>query len=183
MLNLANPKLAETKIAQRIVLPNGKMVIGSADVPKMGDFNRVRSDIESALSMIDTIKKMSTNFNKLDPRDTKFMKSTLLALKGRLREPFLGPGAVTQQEYDRLSDAVGDPTKWSSLASLELNSIYAIESALRTDLAYKAKFIAGAPEWPESRKDILTTRYLKMKMNPREAVSTAEKEMIRNGWY
>lgn len=105
-------------------------------------------DVESA---IDTTRSLMDIYEKTDPSDRAKMWSKNKAkadtlrtqLTGLLREPFTGPGALREEEYKRLVEAIGgNPTAIDirGLNAVKLGTVSEIlrKRAERTALAYGA---------------------------------------------
>lgn len=173
-----DPKQAQQLLERKIVLPNGKITFSNANEAQVGNFNKARSDIESAQTTLRDLQYFAKNFTKMDPRDRADMASRLTKLTGQLRESFLGPGAMTATEYERLYGAIGDPAKWSSLAAIESSKLNAVQDVLETDLANKARFMVGL-NWPMSKRAQATQKLVKAGYNPRQAAEMTDRLMNR----
>lgn len=105
-------------------------------------------DVESA---IDASQSLMNIYEKTDPKDrakiwskNKAKADTIRTqLTGLLREPFTGPGALREEEYKRLVDAIGgNPTDFDlrGLNAAKLGTVNEIlrKRAERTALAYGA---------------------------------------------
>lgn len=167
-------KDAQQLLERKVVLPNGKITFSNANEAQVGNFNKARSDIESAQTTLRDLQYFAKNFTKMDPRDRADMASRLTKLTGQLRESFLGPGAMTATEYERLYGAIGDPAKWSSLAAIESSKLNAVQDVLETDLANKARYMVGL-NWPMSKRAQAVQKLQKAGYNPREAAEMTQR--------
>jgi hypothetical protein len=67
------------------------------------------------------------------------MQTELAALVGQLRLPFTGPGAMTNEEYKRLAETIGDPTKFAAMPAWERVKLQTVLKKLNGDLKTRAK--------------------------------------------
>jgi hypothetical protein len=56
------------------------------------------------------------------------IKATITPLKGKLRLPLIGPGAVSEYEQEILAEAIADPTKIFSLESANLKKLRTLKA-------------------------------------------------------
>lgn len=169
-----NPVQHQRMIEKLVTFPNGQKEITSASVESVKTFNGKRADNEAALKMLSDIKDLAQNGSKLDPRDRAAVESRLIALSGKLRESLLGPGAMTQQEYDRLTQAIGNPSKLTSLEVLQMPRLNAIADTLEADLAIQSKTLLNKAWTPSKRAQVIINLRNSGK-NPRQAAEIADK--------
>jgi hypothetical protein len=81
---------------------------------------------------------------------------------------------MTQIEYERLYNAIGNPAKWSSLGAIEVASLNAVEDVLETDLANKARHMVGL-NWPMSKRAQAVRKLMDAGSNPRQAAELVNK--------
>lgn len=177
-IQTADPKRQEALIARKIVLPNGKITIASATEAQVGKFNEVRAENDSAQKLITDIKAYMKDANKLNPFDRAEIQTRMIALTGKLRPAFLGPGAMTEKEFQRLYDAVGDPTKLTSLTGIELKKLAAVEDVLAADTALKAQSMAGVA-WPVTKRAQAIKKLVSAGKSMREAVNLVDRLISR----
>lgn len=171
---VANPKLGQELVEKKINLPNGAITISPAKTDQVAKFNEARADIEGGKAIVDRIIAAARTGSKLDPRDRAALQSDLTALTGRLRQTYLGPGAMTQQEYDRLYAAIGDPTKIFTINAIEIAKLNAVKENLDVDLAARAKSVANV-SWPVSQRTMVIAKLRASGMTPREASERADR--------
>ena len=114
------------------------------------EFNKYRAEVEPATQGIERIFKISSDpeFSKLDPEKRAQVSTELAALMGQLRLSFLGPGAMTEKEYERLRSAVGDPNKLASLPAWERAKLVTVYNKLNSDMNTRAKQAGLPPKTP-----------------------------------
>ncbi len=152
-----------------IVFPNGKKDIVPTNAEGgLKEWKTARSDAEAALNMFDTIEDLMKNGGKYDPKRRAMIESNLITLTGRLREPVVGPGAMTPSEYDRLREAVGDPKKLTSLDFLGEARMNAMRAILEGDLAVKTRSLINK-EWTPSQRAQVYMKFRQAGMDPAAA--------------
>jgi len=169
-----DPKGVQKYLEKLIVLPNKKLKPAPANIGQINKFNEARSDIEGAKLMIQDIKDTAGSGKVLNLKDIERLQSHITALTGRLRLSYLGPGAMTQEEYNRLYKAIGNPGKALSIPALELAKLSAVEDNLDVDLEQRARNIAGLDEWPLSKRQQIIGQFRARGANPREAAERAD---------
>jgi hypothetical protein len=91
--------------------------------------------IQQAIEGANSILSMSKDLNRVTDLKKKAQIATeVKALAGQLRVPLTGPGALTEKEYDRLMDIVGDPTSLSSMPALQRARLEQVQKKLNRDL-------------------------------------------------
>jgi hypothetical protein len=107
----------------------------ASNVNNAQEFQKVRSTLEPAITGAQTIQKMLGDFNRItDLKKRAQIQSEMKALAGQLRVPFTGPGALTEKEYDRLMDTLGDPTSITSVGSIQRAKLQQVLNKLNRDL-------------------------------------------------
>lgn len=132
------------KVRERVVPGFGGTARSASDAR---EFQKYRAETEPAIA---TTRRVLTStgspeFSRLSPEERAKVSSELVGLMGSLRLTYLGPGAMTEKEYDRLKDAVGDPTKLASLPAWERAKLMTVLNKLETDTAIRAKNIGLVP--------------------------------------
>lgn len=94
-------------------------------------FQEEYGDSKNSLDAMKTI--MTTDVNKLSPYDRARLGSELSLLTGKMRLAVLGPGAMTVEEYNRLRDALGDPTKIVALPGVEMEKLKTVANRLQSN--------------------------------------------------
>lgn len=108
-----------------------------AAVNKQGamEFQKVRAGSEPALSAIDRITPLLAQLNRVTDLGQKAkIETELKALAGALRLPITGPGALTDDEYKRLRDTIGNPQSLLAVPSIELKKLNQIRTKVANDL-------------------------------------------------
>lgn len=146
---VADPSLIREKDQKRIVrMQDG--TIRLADNEKAAtEVRNFQSQVIPAINGAKRILETSNNSSKFNFKDRAKISTELKALVGQLRIPFTGPGILTDKEYERLLDTVGNPNKLFSLPTLERLKIRTVIKKLNKDLNQTYK-IAGitAPKGP-----------------------------------
>lgn len=160
----ANGKPEEvTKMRERIVvLPTGKKVLASADgsrVRKFEDEKRIPG--EESIRLINDIKTFYETGSKLSPEDRARMGTRLTVLMGKLRVPMLGPGTMQEAEYERLKEAIGNPSSFFDAYKNSSAKLDVLQQMLKSDIRSSAKNIGI--DWPSSKEeriiDAIVTKY------------------------
>lgn len=104
------------------------------------DFSKYRGEVEPAISGAQRILQASKDLNKITDLSKRAQIATeMKALVGQLRLPFTGPGQLTEKEYDRLLDTIGDPNKLIALPALERVKLNTVLNKLQGDLDRRAE--------------------------------------------
>ncbi len=104
------------------------------------EFQKYRAEVEPGIAGARRILNLTKDFNRVtDLSKRAEMATEVQALVGQLRLPFLGPGAMTEQEYERLKDTLGNPAKLAALPALERIKINTVMNKLQLDLKMRAK--------------------------------------------
>ncbi len=114
---------------------------GEATNPEQAkEFNKYRASVEPAIKGAERILQASKDLNRITDLSKRAEIATeIKALVGQLRLPFTGPGAMTEKEYDRLLDVIGDPNKLMALPALERVKLNTVLKKLQTDMNNQAK--------------------------------------------
>lgn len=113
-------------------------------------FQKYRQTTEPAISGLQRILDLQKNTSRLSLQDRARIASEVNAATGALREAIVGPGAMTQQEYERLVATIGNPNKLFSLPSWERAKTMTALNKLKADLSVIAKSRGLVPP-PEFR--------------------------------
>lgn len=106
------------------------------------DFSKFRSETEPSIDLAKTLSNKYKNFNRLDLKEQRELKTMQTNLIGNLRLAFTGPGAMTESEYQRILDAIGNLSSPFSIPSLNQASIDTVIKGLQKNLNERAK-VAG----------------------------------------
>lgn len=113
------------------------------------EFQKVRAGLEPVVNAIDSLVPRLQKLNRVtDPKQKAALQTEIAALAGKLRLPITGPGAMTEDEYKRLRDLVGDPTKLFSVRAWELAKMSSVKNMLNRDLD------ASASQYGLTRKNM-----------------------------
>jgi hypothetical protein len=127
--------------AQRkaVVLPDGSKALAISDEAAK-EYRKFASETMPAVEGIDRITQLAEDYNKITDLQKKAqIQSELKALAGQLRLAITGPGPLTEQEYNRLQETIGDPTKLLSFSSLEKTKLQQVKSKLINDIYTRAR--------------------------------------------
>lgn len=146
---------------KRVVrLPDGTHKLATVGADQVDAFAKMRGTLETGISGADRVKALAADFNRVtDLKKRAQIKSEIIALTGAMREPFVGPGAMTPKEYDRLIDAVGDPTSLVAIPSFQLARLLQVQTKLKSDLNSGFKRIGI--DVPKTRREELIEKYSK----------------------
>lgn len=93
------------------------------------------NEVQPAIDGVNRILAATKDINRVTDLQKKAEIATeIKALVGQLRLPFTGPGQLTEKEYDRLLDTIGDPTRLSNLPSWERAKLTTVLKKLEGDL-------------------------------------------------
>lgn len=150
-IEAANPEQGRSMRQRRVELPNGKVVLSSADGARVAEFEKGRKNGESGIKLLDDIENLANNYNKFSPTDRAKMESMLITATGKLRETLVGPGAMQQKEYERMRDAIGNPSSFASWKNRELSRLNVVRNMIKSDINQGAKSIGV--QWPKSKAE------------------------------
>lgn len=127
------------------------MGMASADKAAVTEFRKYMNETGPALTNAKEIfeigKKLKLS-SKLPGKTKEVLNSRLTVLAGQLRLPVTGPGSMQQAEYERLRDAIGDPTKIGSLQSWELAKLKTVIDWLEGNINERAQQVGLRPAKP-----------------------------------
>lgn len=104
------------------------------------DVRAAMADAEDAIKLIDQIKELGTDVNALtDWGRVAKINSAKKILAGKLRLPLTGPGAMTEDEFKRLIETMGDPSKMTSTEAIELGKLDQLKEVLKSGIQSKIK--------------------------------------------
>lgn len=166
-LERENPKKAEAIRERTVILPNGKIAVAQVEGQRVRKFEEKRSEAESAINLLEDIRKFANTASSLNLSDRQQMQSKLQLAAGKLRVPITGPGAMTDKEFERLLDTLGNPTAIFSVRDIENAKLDGVTSSLKKDLAQSAAAIGV--EWPKTIEDRRYEKFLERGYSPAEA--------------
>jgi len=156
--------------------PDGKAYIAD-NKQAATDLRKAKDEAEPAIQGIDDLIELSQKSSRLNLKDRAVIYSRVRALVGKLRIPLTGPGVLTDTEYERLLDTLGDPNKIIAFKSIEEEKLKAVRDILQTDL--KTRYRNAGVELPMSRKEKIIKQV--MKANPAESKATVIRTLRRKG--
>lgn len=95
------------------------------------------ADANDAIKLIDELKSLGTNVSVMDRGRIAKINSIKNVLAGKLRLPLTGPGALTQDEFERLIDTMGDPSKLFGSEKIEMGKLDTLKDTLNNSLSSK----------------------------------------------
>ncbi len=128
-------KLSKEQMDRLVTMPDGSKRL--IDNPKnIVPLTTMRGDYEPGLAGIDRILTLTKDFNRItDLKKRAQIATELKAVAGQLRIPFTGPGAMTEKEYERLINTLGDPTALAAFPVLERAKLLTVKGKLEKDMA------------------------------------------------
>lgn len=101
-------------------------------------FLEFKNEADKAISSLEDIIALGLKGSKLSYQDQKVMEANITKLVGQLRLPFTGPGVLTDEEYARVLNAVGNQLKIVGVPSVELAKQSSILKSLKKDVQIQA---------------------------------------------
>lgn len=127
--------LTEDQRKRVVHRPDGTYVLARVGPDQVDAFAKQRAEIEPGIAGVDRIVALTKDFNRVtDLQKRAQIGSEIKALAGSLRVPFTGPGALTEREYDRLIETIGDPTAMIAVPSLQMARLHQVQTKLKADL-------------------------------------------------
>ena len=139
-----NPKTLPTyvPVARKLAESDPEITLLEENAMSEGqakEFNDLYKEAEDASQLLSQVidmvehglegKKPSWFALKFTDRDLiGAIKATITPLKGKLRLPLIGPGAVSEYEQEILAEAIADPTKVFSLESANLKKLRTLKT-------------------------------------------------------
>lgn len=137
-LQNASPALTKDLIA----LPDGKVRRAfSPEAKKI--YDEVAKDSLPAIQLSKDLRKLMLEGSKLNIEDRAKVRQNLVALVGKLRVPFTGPGILTDKEYDRLESVISNPNAFVALPSAEKAKLLNLENSLQNSINTAATLASG----------------------------------------
>ena len=94
---------------------------------------------QKVIQGIERLEKLGKEYELADFEDKKLIQQEIQVLVGQLRLPLLGPGTMTDKEYDRLVEVIGDPSKFFSIKSHEMAKLKNLKATIRNNLETDAQ--------------------------------------------
>jgi hypothetical protein len=165
--------------SKAIVTKNGKVKF-AIDKERAQKVTEYQNSVVPAIDGAKRILDMSQDFNKVTDLTTRAkIASEMKALGGQLRVPFTGPGILTDKEFDRLMDVIGDPNKLFALPSLQKAKLETVISKLQKDLKVHYSNAGINVEDSANEKNVQTL----MKNNKNMSEYDAERALKKSGYW
>jgi hypothetical protein len=176
---LKDPTLLNKEDRDRVVrMRDGSIQL--ADNKKASEaVRKFQAEVEPAIKGAHRILKISEEGSRLNLKDRARIATDLKALVGQLRIPFTGPGVLTDTEYERLLDTIGDPNKLFAIPEIERTKIKTVIQKLTGDLdiRYKQAGLKGV----KNKREQLIDLKLQQKAGSREQVEKSIDRLIEQG--
>ena len=101
-------------------------------------------------SIIDEMVKLGTNISPLDPRDfgrIKKLDQLKKLLVGKMRVAVIGPGTMTEDEFKRMVDTMGNPASLVSTEKIEIAKLNQMRDLMTNGV--KNSIISAAENQPQ----------------------------------
>ena len=176
---LKDPSLLSKEDRDRVVrMKDGSIQL--ADNKKASEaVRKFQSEVEPAIKGAHRILKLSQEGSRLNLKDRARVATDLKALVGQLRIPFTGPGVLTDKEYDRLLDTIGDPNKLFAIPEIERTKIKTVISKLTGDL--QIRYEQAGLKGVKSKREKLIDLKVKQKAGSREQIESTIDKLIEQG--
>lgn len=173
-----NPEMAKDLRSRRVQLPDGKTVLAKADSGRVAEFEKFRQPTQSAEALLADIQKTALQGNKLSPEDRLKISTNLKQSAGMLREALLGPGAMTEKEFDRLMSTLGDPNSLSTPKAWQLLKLGEVRKNLNRQIESRASGVGIS--WPQQKEKQLEEKLIERGASPEQAKKVVDK-MVKDG--
>lgn len=168
-LDAKDPKRAETLRERQVITPDGRMEFAKVDKQRVAEFEKtIRQPNESATALLKQIREFSKTASSLSLGDRAKMQTDLVMAAGKLRIPITGPGAMTEDEFKRLIDTLGNPTKVFSIQSIENMKLDSVINNLEQDTRAGAAQIGV--RWPQGRDEQIIQKLMERGYDRAQAV-------------
>lgn len=108
-------------------------------------FQKIRQSQEPAISGLQRILELQKQGKRWNLEQRAKIASETNAVIGNLREAIVGPGAMTESEFERIKDTVGDQNKLFTLPTLQKAKLTTAINKLKSDLSSIAKMRGFTP--------------------------------------
>lgn len=176
---LKDPSLLNKEDKERVVrMRDGSIQL--ADNKKASeDVRKFQAEVEPAIKGAHRILKISQEGSRLNLKDRARVATDLKALVGQLRIPFTGPGVLTDKEYDRLLDTIGDPSKLFAIPEIERTKIKTVINKLTSDL--DTRYSQAGLQNVKSKREKLIDLKLQQKVGSRNEIESTIDNLIKQG--
>lgn len=169
----SDPKRAEGLREVLVTTPDGSIQIANVNKERVQEFQKYASETAPAVELLRKVQKFAAQASKLSLEDRGAMGSMLKIAAGKLRLPITGPGAMTEDEFNRLQETIGDPLKIIAIPSVELAKLDSVMSVLNADLASRAGEIGV--KWPATKAEQVAAALRNRGYSPSEIRAALEK--------
>lgn len=142
------------------------------------ELRKFKNDVEPAQDAIKRAIMLSKQGTRFSLEDRAKLATEMQGIIGNLRLSFLGPGAMTEQEYTRLRDTLGNPNKLFALPSVERKKLETVFNKLNSDL--KSRYENAGIRPPVSKREKLIEKQIKMGRQRADVESTID-SLIESG--
>jgi hypothetical protein len=113
------------------------------------NIRKAKADADEAKAIIAQIKELGTNIGPLDRERQGKISQLKTVLAGKMRLPLLGPGTMTESEYQRLIDNMGDPSSYFGSESNEKAKLEQLSGILDNSVKSYYEAAAANPSQPQ----------------------------------
>lgn len=126
-----------------IVLPDGKFRL-ALNKESTKAYNEVARDAKSAMVLTKDLNSLLLSGSKFSLEDRAKVSTNLAALVGKLRIPLTGPGILTEKEYAKLEQIIGNPNSFVTLDSVTKAKLMTLDKLLMQSMKDHAEVATGA---------------------------------------
>lgn len=118
------------------------------------DIRASMADANDAVMLIDKLRNIGEGITVFDRKKIGEIDSLKKILAGKLRLPLTGPGAMTEDEFKRLIDTMGDPSSLTSTENIENAKLDQLKEILQQSVVSKFNAASGG----QQVADVFNTR-------------------------
>lgn len=124
-----------------VSMPGSSQQVLAVNKDAANKLREFTNEVGPAINGIDRILEFtnSDEFSRLNPKARVQVATEIQSLVGQLRIPLTGPGVLTDTEYERLLDTVGQPNKLLSLPAWERTKLNTVKNKLQSDIRSRYK--------------------------------------------
>lgn len=122
-----------------------------------------KKDSDDALGIISEIKRLGTDVSIFDRDRVGKIGQLKQALVGKLRLPLMGPGTMTEEEFQRTVSNLGDPTALFGTEENEMGKLDQMSSILKGSME---NTFANISKNPYQKKEQFSDGSIKTALNP-----------------
>jgi hypothetical protein len=138
-----------------------------------------QGEVIPAIQGANRILELSKDGSRFNLEDRARISTDLKALVGQLRIPFTGPGVLTDKEYDRLLETIGNPNEFFALPSIERIKVETVIDKLSKDLKERYRQ-AGIKDTQSKRERLIEVKMSQTKA-PREQIEKTIDNLVNKG--